>query len=192
MKKTTENMTNSIQDGFERCMRTGALLDGLIEFYSHLASEGRNGKGVEVGSHMGESAEVAAQFVAHLTCVDPWTPGFNGRPVFDARMAKFSNVTTIVEPSIQAAIHFADESLDFVYIDAMHDYENVKADILAWFPKVRLNGFITGHDYDDMDTHVDVVKAVNELLGTPEWRFSDSSWLFEKTPALATRIKERT
>jgi hypothetical protein len=34
-----------------------------------------------------------------------------------------------------------------VYIDANHNYENVKADINAWYPKVKKNGLIGGHDY---------------------------------------------
>jgi hypothetical protein len=39
--------------------------------------------------------------------------------------------------------------MDFVYIDARHDYESVKEDLHAWFDKVRPGGILAGHDYAD-------------------------------------------
>jgi hypothetical protein len=49
--------------------------------------------------------------------------------------------------SVEAATKFADRSLDLVFIDAAHDYANVKADIEAWHGKVRPGGWLSGHDY---------------------------------------------
>jgi hypothetical protein len=40
-------------------------------------------------------------------------------------------------------------------------YEDVKKDILAWYPKIKKGGFITGHDYTTFDG---VKKAVDELI----------------------------
>lgn len=40
-----------------------------------------------------------------------------------------------------------DESFDWVYLDAGHDYQNAKADIEAWWPKVRPGGLFSGDDY---------------------------------------------
>jgi hypothetical protein len=51
--------------------------------------------------------------------------------------------------SVEAAKKVADGSLDFVYIDARHDYESVKEDLKAWFRKVRPGGIFAGHDYVD-------------------------------------------
>jgi len=34
-----------------------------------------------------------------------------------------------------------------VYIDGSHEYEGVKKDILAWLPKIKINGYLTGHDF---------------------------------------------
>ena len=51
--------------------------------------------------------------------------------------------------SVEAAKKVADGSLDFVYIDARHDYESVKEDLKAWFRKVKPGGIFAGHDYVD-------------------------------------------
>ena len=66
------------------------------------------------------------------------------------------------EYSPQAADSFVDESIDLVYIDALHDYESVSADIRAWYPKVREGGIIAGHDYL-LSSWPGVVAAVDEF-----------------------------
>ena len=53
--------------------------------------------------------------------------------------------------SVEAAKEIADNSLDFVVIDADHRYESVVADIAAWWPKLRVGGLFTGHDYMDAE-----------------------------------------
>lgn len=52
-------------------------------------------------------------------------------------------------PSARAAPVFHDNSLDFVYLDARHDYCGVEEDILAWWPKLRPGGVLAGDDYGD-------------------------------------------
>jgi predicted O-methyltransferase YrrM len=71
-------------------------------------------------------------------------------------------ITTIVTTSLQASKLFENESLDFVFIDASHDYENVKADILAWMPKVKKGGILSGHDYNKH--WPGVMQAVDEII----------------------------
>lgn len=39
------------------------------------------------------------------------------------------------------------DTLDFVYIDARHDYCGVTEDINAYWPKIKSGGILSGHDY---------------------------------------------
>jgi hypothetical protein len=71
--------------------------------------------------------------------------------------------------SLEAAQDVADESLDFVFIDADHSYECCLADIKAWLPKIKPGGFISGHDYDNPDyPQFGVKRAVEEVFGEVE------------------------
>jgi hypothetical protein len=54
---------------------------------------------------------------------------------------------------MDALADFADGSLDFVYIDANHDFVNFTNDLHYWKKKVRLGGIVSGHDYADYAYH---------------------------------------
>lgn len=55
--------------------------------------------------------------------------------------------------SVPAAALFPDKHFDWLYLDAMHDYENVLNDLKAWWPKLRPGGLMSGDDYgDSVDT----------------------------------------
>ena len=43
--------------------------------------------------------------------------------------------------------NFADGSVDFVYIDSLHNYEAVRVTIARWFPKLRKGVIVAGHDF---------------------------------------------
>ena len=64
-------------------------------------------------------------------------------------------------PSEEAASHFVNGSLDAVWIDADHSYSGCKADILAWFPKLKHGGIMGGDDF----LMTGVSKAVVEVFG---------------------------
>lgn len=63
-------------------------------------------------------------------------------------------------PSTEAARHVADGWADFIFIDAAHSYQAVKADIAAWLPKLKPQGWFGGHDYHP--AHPGVMRAVDE------------------------------
>lgn len=72
-------------------------------------------------------------------------------------------ITLIISDSISAARLFGDASLEWVHLDARHDYASVKADIEAWLPKVKAGGWLSGDDYDQ-EKWPEVVRAVSETL----------------------------
>lgn len=148
---------------------------------------------VEIGSYAGESGKLFANSkkIIKLYCVDPWKNHYDDEhdsaswrfPMdkvetsFDIRMKPFiSKYVKLKETSLDAYPKFADNSLDFVYIDGLHTFEGVFSDIQSWLPKIKLNGIISGHDYDKQ-RHSDVVKAVNLLLGIPDKTFCYYSWI---------------
>jgi len=60
---------------------------------------------------------------------------------------EYKNINLIHEFSTQASNDFDKESVDFVFIDGNHSYEDSSADIKAWFDKVKPGGIMDGHDY---------------------------------------------
>lgn len=86
-------------------------------------------------------------------------------------------ITLIVADSVSASRLFAEGSLDWVHLDARHDYASVKADIEAWLPRVRPGGWLSGDDYDKQKWP-EVVKAVNDVLpGASGWSSQQWRWI---------------
>jgi len=96
-----------------------------------------------------------------------------------------SHIKIIKKFSINASMGFPDNFFDFIYIDADHTYESVKEDINAWWPKIKMNGILSGHDYKrkrgcGVLGAVDEFKSTNKIQHfhiTPE---RCSSWMFFK------------
>jgi predicted O-methyltransferase YrrM len=103
-----------------------------------------------------------------LFCVDPWAQNPQLMEKWDEAydMYKFlteefgDRAVTVRGWSPDIASAFDNKSLDFVYIDAEHTYEAVKADLPAWWAKIKHGGILAGHDYG-WET---VRKAVDEFV----------------------------
>lgn len=147
---------------------------------------------VEIGSFEGKSTELFALHCAEVYAVDPYEQYdelsyeqlSTAENMFHAMRERRPNVKHIKKSSLDAVNDFEDESLDAVYIDGAHDYVNVKADILAWLPKIKPNGIICGHDYYGVVSGFgcpDIAQVVNEVFPniTP-YTYGDSSWLIKK------------
>lgn len=129
------------------------------------------GVGVEIGVERAVFSRHIAKTASTLYCVDPWLwqPGYREHVTQESldtfykeaqeRMRAF-NCYFIRKTSMDAVLDFDNESLDFVYIDANHDYDNVKRDIQEWSKKVKKGGIVSGHDYVPK---TGVVRAVGEL-----------------------------
>jgi predicted O-methyltransferase YrrM len=73
-------------------------------------------------------------------------------------------VNLIKSHSLDIVDSYADESLTLCFIDGSHEYEDVKADLIAWLPKVKKGGILAGHDYVNT-TQPGVRRAADEVLG---------------------------
>jgi hypothetical protein len=157
-------------------------------------------KGVEVGVLKGEMSASLLRQRRNLTLlmVDRWTndPSNKSDPKFYSRDNSYfessmraaiastdfasDRRTIIKESSLKAASTVEDDSLDFVFIDADHGYEECLSDIRAWFPKLRSNGIMCGHDYHRPNYPEEGVKrAVDEFLMGSGMRLEtdrDNTW----------------
>lgn len=136
---------------------------------------------VEVGSWRGRSASFMAVEIINsqkdidFDCVDHWLGSIGAKmrddpdvvsgKLFDIFLNNIRPVADRIKVvrslSAEAAHLYQDDSLDFVFIDAGHEYPDVSADIKAWWPKVKPGGVFAGDDYYGQG----VKRAVNEMFG---------------------------
>lgn len=149
---------------------------------------------VEIGSWKGRSTRAIADNTAGVVyAVDTWKgtkedghyEELESKPedwlylqflknVADAPNVRPSRGTSLSNAFGAACGHM---SFDMIFIDAAHDYENVKADILAWRPLLAPGGLLCGHDFDG--GRPGVVKAVRELCPRVRMARAGSIWVAE-------------
>ena len=124
--------------------------------------------GAEIGVETGRFSKCLCTVNPNLKLysIDVW--GESANKTYDKakkRLAPF-NCQIVIDWSMNAVRRFAEGSLDFVFIDAAHDYDSVKEDIEYWSTKVRKGGIVSGHDYNN-GLHGQprgVKRAVNEWV----------------------------
>lgn len=120
---------------------------------------------VELGTWLGASAIPVARSIQRwggtLSCVDTWAGDLNddggsqpgkvpvmlmtcARAIVEAGVG--ANIRLIPAMTIDAARYWS-EPIDFLYVDADHGYDGVRADLEAWVPHVKPGGLIVGDDY---------------------------------------------
>lgn len=154
----------------------GSLYDAAV------AACPRGGKLVEVGCYHGRSLAYLGQAAKKagkrlqvigidlgIGTTDRPSSLFGDVPTLLANLqrAGVSDVVQVVAgESTEAAAMFADRSLDFVFIDGSHEYQDILADLQAWHPKVKEGGVIAGHDYQGTGCP-DVMRAVDQHFRAP-------------------------
>jgi predicted O-methyltransferase YrrM len=147
------------------------------DLYNLAISTFDHAKFVEIGSWKGRSAAYMGVEILNSNkhidfyCVDTWLGSeehkdfdfIKNNSLYEEFLKNTAPISEIIKPirksSTQAAKEFADEYFDFIFIDAAHDYESVKQDLEAWFPKLKKGGIFAGHDYHPF---WGTYKAVNE------------------------------
>jgi len=178
-------------------------LEGWFTFpnlYSQLAQVlPENGTFVEVGVWKGKSL---AYFIVecinknknlNIYAVDTWKGSEEHKQdncvIQDTLFEEFKNnmieVNSYFKPlkmtSLEASMQFKNNSIDGIFIDASHEYEDVLNDLKAWYPKVKSGGYFCGHDYSG--GWPGVVQAVNEFFTDKPGEilgFAELSWAARK------------
>jgi hypothetical protein len=161
------------------------LMDLLYDLYGTLIYQ-PNLKILEIGSYKGESTFMFASFgiFSEIHCIDPYEGVEESNNVFNEdwdnvknefklNTRYFNNVTLHQGFSYDVVDTFEDKYFDFTYIDGNHNYEDIKKDIELYLPKTK--HIIGGHDYQK--EWPGVIKAVTEILGTPDKVYLDGSWM---------------
>jgi len=186
-------------------MRDQNLISGLMDLITHIAWKGdtKEMHMIEIGSYTGDSTLLFAQYFRSVLAIDPFMEDYdlnddtcNYAPLkevyyeFIRRTKDVENIHLIRKTSDEAveAIKRAAKSIDprnleeenlkafdFIYIDGMHTYDQVKLDVINYLPFIKKGGFIGGHDYAPL--HQQVIDAVNETIGIPDAMFKDTSWI---------------
>lgn len=167
-------------------MRDQTSSEGLTELINELGNT-KEMRMIEIGSFIGESTIIFAEHFKEVIAIDPFQPDyhkedptskFNFDEVYDEYMRRtspFPNIKTLRLTSDDAVKELNSELYDFIYIDGIHTYEQVKIDIDNYLPLLKEGGIIGGHDYGPHWPGVN--KAVDEKFGTPDKRYKDTSWI---------------
>lgn len=162
-----------------------ASRDELPQFFVEMGFK----TGAEVGVYKGEFSEKLCKAGLKLYAIDPWRvykdfdhPRGQTRLDFQYEhtkrvLAPYPNCTIVRKTSMEAVEDFADNSLDFVYIDANHEFRYIAEDLVEWTKKVRPGGIVSGHDYFFVKTgtgaqiwHVGhVLRAYVAAYGIENW-----------------------
>lgn len=158
------------------------------EHFSKMLYELGLNKGAEIGTRKGVNAVDLCKNHPniHLTCVDPWLvedtrdiiptsdPAGTWQEDYYKECVenlKPYNVKILRMMSMDALSQIPDRSLDFVYIDACHNFDFIMQDIIEWSKKVKKDGFVSGHDYYPSKAP-GVVRAIDvytEMHNIKEW-----------------------
>jgi len=154
---------------------------GAREEFAELLNRRRLlGSGAEVGVKRGEFSESLLDRWkgCHLVSIDPWLEANDYADIANVaqtvhegfyaetreRLERFGARSTIWRMTgAEAAPMILHHSLDFVYLDARHDFDSLSEDLTTWFDRVRPGGLIAGHDYVD-GTFADGVFGVRSAV----------------------------
>jgi hypothetical protein len=72
------------------------------------------------------------------------------------------DIKVIKGDSLRVAQSMDPQEFDIVFLDAGHDYQAIKTDLMAWAPHVANSGVLCGHDFSLV--FPDVMRAVTEFV----------------------------
>lgn len=156
-----------------------------------------NGSFAECGAWLGKSSSYLCDIVAatrpdiSVYIIDSWQGSYDELET-SHKLATETDIyqiflenmgdrkfTPIRDLSVNAAKKFEDYSLDAIFIDMCHTYECVREDIEAWYPKLKFNGYMAGHDFSNSGVSSAVYSKFTDRVAA----VSGDCWLIKKTGA---------
>lgn len=171
-------------------MRDEYYAQGLEDLIAHIQTyaDTKDMTMVEIGSYAGESTVIFAKHFKNVIAIDPFMNDYDPNDitcqfmeltdvhkVFNSVIEPFDNIQHIQKTSDDAIFDLKGQKFDFIYIDGLHTYDQIKKDVRNYYPLVNQNGFIGGHDYHR--NWQGVVNGILETLGIPDETFKDTSWI---------------
>jgi predicted O-methyltransferase YrrM len=171
-------------------MRDISYTKGLQDLISYINNNKptQNMSMIEIGSYAGESTEIFSKYFNNVIAIDPFNNNYDENDItckymeltkvyetFIKIVKKHHNINHIRKTSDEAIYELKNTQVDFVYIDGLHTYEQIKKDITNYLPLINKGGFIGGHDYHQ--TWQGVKDGIHETIGLPEQIFQDTSWI---------------
>lgn len=145
---------------------------------------------VEVGGHMGRSAAFMAvtiinsgkkikfDVIDNFAFYDLYE---KSAEIFNKNLLPVAgHYNLIVANTPEIATTYDDKSLDFVWIDAAHKYDDVVKDVAAWYPKVKHGGYLGGHDWPGDPDDIERAVKDNGLTAEIYQGSMTKSWLHYK------------
>jgi hypothetical protein len=167
---------------------TGMRPDGFAGIESIIDMLNPNCVMAEIGCYYGESTLMwaSSEKIVKIFAIDPWKDFYDVNDgasekgnmaevekTFDENIKEINKIIKCKQKSLEAAEYIEDDSLNFVYLDGSHKYEDVVNDIKTWIPKIKKGGILGGHDI----MWRDVALAVQRTIGQPDFTFPDTSWI---------------
>lgn len=100
--------------------------------------------------------------VKRMFCIDPYLPYTDKGSIYKMNcsshnniqfelakknLARFKDKVKFIKKPSEKALGRVTSRLDLLYIDGNHSYEFVKRDIEDYYPKIKKQGIIGGHDF---------------------------------------------
>jgi len=167
-------------------MRDENSTNALLEMIYYMGNTGDMSM-IEIGSYIGESTLIFSDHFRSVISIDPFINDYDKNDEatrykdfeyvyieFIKNISSRDNISHFKSTSDEVATMLR-PIYDFVYIDGLHTYQQVRKDIINYKQLIKPNGFIGGHDYHPTGWP-GVVQAVNETVGVDKV-FPDGSWI---------------
>tara|TARA_R100001198_G_C5179409_1_gene176746 strand:- start:317 stop:910 length:594 start_codon:yes stop_codon:yes gene_type:complete len=183
-----------------KCHTYNHVYFGLVELTIKLSQllEFEDNKMIEIGSYMGESTHIfgSCGLFTEINCIEPFsgTENFNDKnnhtweevwEEYDINTRQFKDIVKLHEDysyDEKVLSKFNDDEYDFIYVDGNHSFESTRQDFELYIPKIKSNGVLGGHDYQQgfgVDDALEEICDPSNLI-----LFRDSSWLIKKSDLL--------